>query len=135
MTTTEQGAGAAGPLSRDALLALAAQRQGLAFEDVPMPEWGGSVRVGEMSAGARIDYVAELSALSESDGPALYRTAKPLLLACTIIDGAGERIFPDVTSCTAWLRGVGTAAVDRLFEVARRLNAIEREHVEDLKGN
>ncbi|MGO4811143.1 hypothetical protein AB4156_16395 [Cupriavidus sp. 2MCAB6] len=97
-------------------------------EDVPVPEWGGSVRVCVMSGLARDVFV---SGGGKSD--AGFSDFQARLLVATAVDAAGDRIFEpaDVERLQAKSRTV----LDRLTAAAMRLNGIGHQAQEDIAKN
>lgn len=111
-------------LSKDAILGAS----DIISEDVPVPEWGGSVRICVMSGLARDVFVS-----GEGKPDAGFSDFQARLLVATAVDGAGERIFEpaDVERLQAKSRTV----LDRLTTVAMRLNGIGHQAQEDIAKN
>ena len=120
-------------LTRDQILGA----EDLKRELVEVPEWGGSVFVRAMMGTERDSYEESVLQISQN-GKGV--TAKPILAAmraklCArcIVDESGARLFTDED-----VDALGTksaAALDRVFAVAQRLNAIGDKDLEELKGN
>jgi hypothetical protein len=113
-------------LTRDQILAA----DDLKSEDVSVPEWGGSVRVRSMMATDRDAYEQNMLASRGADEKANLRNIRARLVAFCLIDEAGERLFSD-TEIDA-LGRKNAAVLDRLFDVASRLNAIGDREVAEL---
>ena len=111
-------------LSRDQILG-ASDRE---TQDVEVPEWGGTVRVATMSAGARDAFDASLT---DSEGNQETTNFRAKLVAATVVDEDGERVFgsEDIDA----LAGHGARAIDRVFDVAARLNGFTKGA--DYQGN
>ncbi|SPR97350.1 hypothetical protein [Cupriavidus taiwanensis] len=111
-------------LSKAAILGAA----DLQTEDVPVPEWGGAVRVAVMSGAAR-DRFMEL----QGDGKTPYSLFQARVLVSCVVDEAGDLLFApeDVES----LRKRSKVALDRVVDVAMRLNKLVPEAVEDEAKN
>ncbi len=110
--------------------------QDLKTEDVAVPEWGGTVRVRCLTAAERDAY--EASFLSFKDGkvaqnPDAMAKVRARMVSLTVVGEAGERLFTDAD--VAALAGKSAAAVNRVFEVAQRLNKVTDEDVKELAGN
>lgn len=112
-------------LSREAILAA----QDMKREYVDVPEWGGGVYVSTTSARAGLEILYR--EIKEGEDPAV--TGLGILLARTITDEAGVTIFKedDIPALLARSK----AAVDRLVEVALRLNNLGPKAAEDAEKN
>ena len=88
----------------------------LASMDVDVPEWGGAVRVREMTAGERDTF----DILLVEDQHLDLRDYRAKLVAATACDEEGKLLFGqgDLEALTK----LGAGAMDRLFEAAARLN-------------
>lgn len=116
-------------LSREDILG----RQDRTYKDVKTPEWGGLVRVQSLS-GAERDQWEE--ACQEEKGGEKKFTTKQLrekLLTFCLVDQAGARLFSEADIAALAEKNAG--ALTRLFEVARKLNGIGAQDVEDLVKN
>ena len=91
----------------------------LNFEDVDMPEWGGAVRVSELSAA---DVLSFWDACRGPGGELLPDSVQPALLVRSIVNEKGAPLFSADT--VNELMGKSAAAIGRLFGVAKRLNGI-----------
>ena len=115
-----------GLLTRDAIL----QVQDLKYEDVPVPEWGGQVRVRMMTGAERDAIGARLQNLDKAEAATTYR----LLLAATCMvgeDGAALFGFADLPQLAA----KSQVALDRVCEAAQRLNTLAAADIEAAQGN
>lgn len=115
-----------GLLTRDAILAT----QDLPFEDVEVPEWGGTVRLRIMTGTERDAFELSTSATNSEDKKRNYENLRARLVALTAIGEDGTRLFSDED--VAELGRKSSAALDRCFEVATRLNALGKKEVEAL---
>lgn len=113
-------------LSRDEILAA----HDILTEEVPVPEWGGSVLVRGLTG-------RERKALSESildpKGNASTRLAINLqirLPALCMVDESGKRLFEE-TDVTA-LADKNSAALKRVFDVAARLSGLSDDDVAEM---
>lgn len=124
--TTIATAAALGLLGRAAILAV----QDLAHEDVPVPEWGGVVRIRAMTGLERDAFGATLR---DADGKPDLSNYPSKLLAHCIAGEDGVRLF-SVEDIQA-LAGKSAAALARLFAVADRLNAVGEDAVRAAEKN
>ena len=115
-------------LTKDAILAA----QDLKTENVLVPEWGGEVSVRTMTGTERDEIEAE-TLQSAGDIKTRYRNLRARVLVRVLVNEKGERLFGD--SDIEALGGKSTAALDRLFAVAQRLNALTEQDVEALLKN
>jgi hypothetical protein len=101
------------------------------LREVEVPEWGGSVYVGEMTAAERDrleDDTYDLDERGQMSGLSMvgYRAR---VLALTLRDEDGERVF----DYEDWRKIADKAAkpVDRVFEVATEINGLSEEDIEE----
>ncbi len=108
----------------------------LRHEDVAVPEWGATVRVGEMTAEARLRFEAErdqerTAKYGGKELPAVRFAS--LLLRYTLFDPAtGEPAF--TAADDAALAGKSPAVIFRLFDRASVLNTIGDKEVAKVSG-
>lgn len=105
----------------------------LAFEDVEVPEWGGTVRVG-MLMGAERDAFEQGVVERHGKKTQLNLTnIRARLVALCVVDEEGQRVFGE-----ADVKALGrksALALNRVFEVAQRINGLTEEDMEELAGN
>lgn len=114
------------------------REQILAANDLPtievdVPEWGGTVRVSTMTAGARDKYE---KLFIGRDGKASLLNAtniRAALVAFTLVDADGKRVFVD--GDIERLSNKSAAAVDRIFEASAKLNKVTKQDVDELEKN
>lgn len=107
-------------LGKAAILAAA----DLPHEDVPVPEWGGTVRVRAMSGKDRDDHdIMARDAVEKSGAMGNWRAR---FCAMVMVDESGARLFPDVSDVES-LGSKSAAALDRVYDVGRRLSGLTRE--------
>jgi hypothetical protein len=116
----------AGLLSKAAILAAV----DLGHEDVPVPAWGGTVRIAAMSGLARDEFRAALAA--HEDGAPVGYFACALLATCCV-DEDGNRLF-DIEDIEA-LRAKSAVSLDAPAAVAMRLNGLGGGAVETAVKN
>jgi len=112
-------------LSRDAIL----KADDLPKETVAVPEWGGEVTVMAMSGALRDEY-EDVIYIGEDKN--LDNIAAKLCVF-SIVDADGELVFSilDIEK----LSKKNGAALERVFDVARRLSGIGSQEVAGLKKN
>jgi len=104
------------------------------FREVEVPEWGGTVRVGSMTAAERDAFEASMV-----DARGKGKTSKTLenfrarFVAKCVVDEDGQRLFSD--SDIVALGGKSAAVLSKLFDVAREVNGMTEADVEELEGN
>ena len=128
-------------LSRDDIL----KAEDTAPEEVPVPEWGGTVLVRGMTGKERDQF--EVSLAEESAGAVqvqrgraggrppgrnLVNMRAKIVARCVITDD-GERMFSDA-DVTALGEKSG-APIDRIFTVAARLSGMGEEDAETMAAN
>lgn len=100
-------------------------------EDVEVPEWGGTVRVQALSGTDRDAYEAGIVQI-RGDGSRTFTlaNARARLVALSVVDGEGTRFFSeaDITA----LGAKSAQALERVFDVARRLSGLAEEDIEGL---
>jgi hypothetical protein len=128
-------------LSREEIL----EAQDLETEIVPVPEWGGDVRVKGLTGEERDSYEAaclqERPSYDAKGKQVRGRTemarnlsnVRAKLVARSIVGEDGERLFTDHD--VAVLGKKSAAALERVFDVAARLSRLSDEDVEELAGN
>lgn len=104
----------------------------LTWEDVSVPEWGGDVRVKTLTGAERDQYEAE-SVKMEGNRRKMTGNLRARLVALTAINEDGTPMFTrgDVMK----LGQKSAAALERVFEVAAKLNGMTEEDMDDLAGN
>jgi hypothetical protein len=100
--------------------------------DVPVPEWGGVIRLRAMTALERENYEMMLGQTRERNG-GLLNNVRASLVAWCAIDGDGRKLFKADDISTLGTKS--SAALVRVFDAARRLNAMTPDEVDDTKKN
>lgn len=101
----------------------------LKTERVSVPEWGGEVIISTLPAAEKDDWDASVFDGEHRD---LDNMRARLVVRC-IVDEKGDRIFDDEDADALGLKS--SAAMDRCFEVARRLNKVSDADLEALRKN
>lgn len=104
------------------------------WEDVDVPEWGGTVRLLGMSGTERNAYQASLVVMGTNGQAQRLNMADQLakLVAKSLVDENFERLFTDRE-----VRELGAkngAVLERLGTIAQRLSGLRKEDVEDAEG-
>lgn len=100
-------------------------------EDVPVPEWNGTVRVIGLTGTDRDAYEASFVDAKGKPAAQRLRNIRAKLLVKCLVDEDGKRLFTDDKAQV--LGAKNGAVVDRLFDVARRLSGIGQGAVEEGK--
>ena len=120
-------------LNAEAILASA----DLPTEAVEVPEWGGTVYVRTMNGTDRDAFEASMiDTKKPADGTkptGNLRNIRARLCVLTACDENGKRLFRDDQADA--LGAKSSKALDRIFEVAQRLNGLGAKDVEALQGN
>lgn len=95
-------------------------------EDVTVGEWGGTVRVGVMSATERDRWESETYG-GEKPNMTDFRAR---FVALCLVGEDGKRLFTDKE--VGQLGTKSAAALERVFKVAQRINAVTDEAVQEL---
>lgn len=113
-------------LTRDAILSAA----DLNKELVDVPEWGGSVYVRALSGAERDRFEASIVEQRGKSSRANLANIRAKLAALTVCDEQGEKLFTgaDVSA----LGEKSAAALNRIFDVARRLSGLGEDDVKEL---
>jgi hypothetical protein len=113
-------------LSRDAILTA----DDLAFEEVEVPEWGGSVRIRCLTGTERDNFEASVYKNGETPD---FRNVRAKLVAKTIVDEEGNRLFTDNDVKELGRKSAG--ALNRVWEASSRLSGLSEDDIKELAGN
>lgn len=118
-------------LTRDQILAA----PDLVFQDVPVPEWGGTVRVRGMTGLERDAWEAAIIASGEDEGRGRKRKAniRATMCAACIVDANGSPVFTAADIDVLGQKSV--RALQRVYDVAQRLSSVTRADLKELEGN
>ena len=110
---------------------------GLKQEVVEVPEWGGIVRVRELTADERDEYEQSLMEArrfgKKIEVKPNFKSAKAKIVCKCIIDEAGNRMLADKD--VLWVGKKSSAVLNRLADVIQRLSGMMEKDLEDLEGN
>lgn len=100
-------------------------------QDVEVPEWGGTVRVRALSGAERDSYEAGIVQL-RADGTKQVnlKNLRGRLVSLSCVDEDGNRIFTDEDATALGDRSA--SALERVFDVARKLSGLSEDDVEEL---
>lgn len=110
-------------LTKDEILA-ASDRP---YEDVEVPEWGGTVRVRVWGGWERDRWDAL------KNGGSMPDDARAAIAAFSLVDDSGNRVFSD--SDVKRLSEKSGAALDKVLAAVFRLNGIGQEELDAAKKN
>lgn len=104
-------------------------------ERIPVPEWGkdAEVIITSMGADERDAWEASMIETRGNSQKMNYKQARAKLVARCLVDEAGKRLYTDSEVDSLGKRN--GAVLDRLFAVAKRINALEKKDVDDLTKN
>ena len=98
---------------------------------VPVPEWGGDVIVSTLTGRERDAW--EASMIADDQKTMTIDDVRAKLCVKVLVDENGDRIFSDNDAEQLTLKSC--AALDRVFQAAKDLNALSDEDVEELAKN
>jgi hypothetical protein len=101
----------------------------LKTEEVPVPEWGGSVLVRTLTARERDEF--EGSTVDKKTGKPNLENFRAKLVSLCMVDENGKRLF-ESRADVAMLGNKSVAALQRVFNKAQELNGFSEEDVEEL---
>lgn len=103
----------------------------LPTRDVPVPEWGGDVRVRGLTGRERDAFEMRM-AVARRNGDTDVDLRASLVGRC-IVDEDGERLFTDRE--LGQLARKSGAALDAVFDVVRELSGMTADSVDESAGN
>jgi len=117
-------------LTRDEILAA----DDLQYQDVPVPEWGGTVLVRGLTGTDRDRFEEGMVRVrgGKKVGLRLANTRAKLLTMC-LVDAEGETLFSP--SDVSQLGEKSARAIERVFDVALRLSGLAPGDIEALAKN
>ncbi|WP_017599197.1 hypothetical protein [Nocardiopsis lucentensis] len=117
-------------LGKDAILGA----NDIDYEDVPVPQWGGTVRVAGLSSADRDAYEASMAAASKGEVSATrLQNFRAKLVTKAIVNEQGERLFADADAKE--LGRKNGKVMGELWDVVRRLSGIGKDAVEEGKAS
>lgn len=103
------------------------------FEDVEVPEWGGSVRVRSLMGVERDDMDASNLIKKNGKHEVSLHHMRAKLCARSIVNEAGIRVFSDEDIEVLGMKSA--AALNRVYEVAARLAGLTDASVQEIAKN
>jgi hypothetical protein len=98
--------------------------------EVPVPEWGGKVRLKVLTAAERDAFEATtVTSKGGKQKPNLANLRARLVARC-LVDGNGNRIFE--SGDVARLGNKSSAALDRLFSKCQEINGFTEKDIEEM---
>lgn len=113
-------------LSRDQIL----KADDLKTEDIPVPEWGGDVRIKTLKGKERDAFEQSMVETKGGKQRQNLKNFRARLIAKCIVTEAGELMFspPDIEP----LGEKSAAALSRVFDACQKLNGFSESDVEEL---
>lgn len=105
----------------------------LVHEDVDVPEWGGAVRVQMLTGAERDAFEQEIVTRQGKRVQMNLANVRARLVALCLVDEEGQRVFGE--SDVKALGRKSALALNRVFEVAQRINGLTEQDMEELAGN
>jgi hypothetical protein len=110
----------------------------LVREAVDVPEWGGTVYVSTMTASERDSWEAGVLAGTDAGGQVqiskdALENMRARLAVLVVCNEEGTRLFTD--EHVAALGAKAAPALQRIFDVAKRLNRLGEDDIAELTGN
>ncbi len=117
-----------GLLTREAILAA----DDLPTKDVPIPQWGGDVRVRSLTGCERDQFECDLIA-ARRDGKISPGNVRARYVSMCVVDEQGRNLFTpaDVEA----LGAKSAAALDSVYQEILSFNALTEADVDELVGN
>jgi hypothetical protein len=103
------------------------------YEVVAVPEWNGEVRLRSLSGSERDEYEDSLVQQVGNKQVTNARNARAKLVALCAVDASGQPLFTKAQVIK--LGSKSSAALQRLFDVACRMNGFTDDDVKELEGN
>lgn len=103
----------------------------MAYKDVEVPEWGGTIRIRRLSGAERDRF--ESTVFRNEKNNIDWANMRARLVALSAVNGENKRLF---SFQDADKLGKKSAKVlDRLFSEAQKLSGLRKEDVDDLRKN
>lgn len=105
----------------------------LGFKMVPVPEWGGEVRIRTLTGAERDAYEGSMIRQRGTNTSMNYDNLRAKLVTLCVVDGDGKRLFSNADAVL--LGKKSAAALERVFEACQKLSRLRREDIDELAGN
>ncbi|MDG4768765.1 MULTISPECIES: hypothetical protein [Micromonosporaceae] len=116
-------------LSRDQILG-ASDRT---FDEVPVPEWGGTVRIRSISGAERDSFEQSLLQQRGRDRKVNMRNARAKLIVLCAVDGTGRKMFTE--DDIAALSRKNAKPLDRIYDACQRIAGLSDDDVDELTAD
>ncbi|MFH8405578.1 hypothetical protein ACH4FX_12495 [Streptomyces sp. NPDC018019] len=113
-------------LSRDDIL----KADDLKTEDVPVPEWGGTVRLKMLTGTERDAFEASMVETRGGKQKQNMTNFRARMIALCVIDGEGAKLFN--AADVKLLGAKSSAALGRVFDKCQEMNGFSDSDVEEL---
>lgn len=100
----------------------------LRTEDVPVPEWGGDVRIRELTAGDAAEFGNKVTKGEDKEAMIVW-------IIGSAVDEEGNPLFEDTPDTRAALAKKGASAIMRLGNAVLKLNGLLKEEVKEQEKN
>jgi hypothetical protein len=116
-------------LNRNAILAAS----DIVTESVEVPEWGGTVLVRSLTGEQRDRFEASMVGLRKGKQVMKLNNVRAQLVALSVVDESGQLLFSEHDIVA--LGEKSCAALQRIWDVARKLSGLSDDDVEELTKN
>lgn len=107
----------------------------ITYDEVTVPQWGGSVRLKLMGGKERGEWDSLIAARSTADDRVPnQREIRATLVALCLVDSEGHRLFASKEDIAA-LDAKSAEAIDFLYERCRKLNRLGKYATEEAAKN
>lgn len=108
------------------------------WEDIDVPEWGGEVRLMELSAADR-GYIEAGSVVANGQNPQLkvesLKVYREKLVGMALVDENFQRVYTNKEISAGELGGKSGAVIERLAAKVQELSGMGRFAVKEAEGN
>jgi len=102
----------------------------LPYEDVPVPEWGGTVRLRTLTGAERDAFEASVVSQNGTNRRVNLKNVRARLVGLSLVDEEGNRLYADAD--VPKLGKKSAKVLDRLFSKAQKLSGLTDDDVEEL---
>lgn len=103
------------------------------YQEVYVPEWGGTVRLQSLTGKERDRFEESLSVRKNGKKVENYENARAKLIAACAVDENGKPLFQKYQVDQLGEKAVAPLA--RLFDICRAMNGMSNEDLEELIGD
>jgi len=101
--------------------------------EVDVPEWGGVVRVQELTTSERSKFETSLQGKKGKSDPSRTVTVRERLIVLSVVDEQGQRVFSDEDIPA--LSEQPIKAIERIFNTIQDVSGFSNDDVADLEKN